>query len=99
MNSSVSVRQNADLLEAKYAEWCENPQSVEPTWAAFFEGFELGSAQLKRKEEAPVTSGAPATDGATVDLAILRYKTDKVKRPSGGQFKAGATNTGGGPQQ
>jgi hypothetical protein len=34
---------------------------VEPTWAAFFEGFELGSAQLKRKEEA-ATSGVAAGD-------------------------------------
>ena len=80
MNSSVSVRQNADLLEAKYAEWCENPQSVEPTWAAFFEGFELGSAQLKRKEEAPVTSGAPSTDADTaffgrVTSLIYNYRT------------------------
>ena len=80
MNSSVSVRQNADLLEAKYAEWCENPQSVEPTWAAFFEGFELGSAQLKRKEEAAVTSGAPATDVDTaffgrVTSLIYNYRT------------------------
>ncbi|MEO5713015.1 MAG: 2-oxoglutarate dehydrogenase E1 component [Luteolibacter sp.] len=83
MNSSVSVRQNADLLEAKYAQWCENPQSVEPTWAAFFEGFELGSAQLKRKEEAGAAaapSGPPSADSDTafygrVTSLIYNYRT------------------------
>ena len=81
MNSSVSPRQNADLLETEYAKWCEDPKSVEPTWAAFFEGFELGAAQLKRKEEAAATgSTAPASDadlaffGKVVSL-IYNYRT------------------------
>lgn len=52
MNSSVSARLNADLLDEKYAQWCEDPQSVEQTWSAFFEGFELGVAQLKQKSGA-----------------------------------------------
>ncbi|MBK1816644.1 2-oxoglutarate dehydrogenase E1 component [Luteolibacter yonseiensis] len=59
MNSSVSPRQNAELLEEKYSQWCEDPRSVDATWAAFFEGFELGSAQVKKKEEA-AASGTPA---------------------------------------
>ena len=42
MNSSVSARLNADLLDEKYAQWCEDPKSVETTWSSFFEGFELG---------------------------------------------------------
>jgi 2-oxoglutarate dehydrogenase E1 component len=78
MNSSVSARQNADLMEAKYAQWCEDPRSVEPTWSAFFEGFELGSAQLKRKEEA--AAAAPAMEGDTsfygkVTSLIYNYRT------------------------
>ncbi len=64
MNSSVAARQNADLLDEKYAQWCANPQSVGETWAAFFEGFELGNAQPKpsRTEAAAATavSDAPA---------------------------------------
>lgn len=79
MNSSVSARQNSDIMEAKYAQWCEAPNSVEPTWAAFFEGFELGSAQLKRKEEA-ATSGVAAGDMDTafygrVTSLIYNYRT------------------------
>ncbi|MFK7849910.1 MAG: 2-oxoglutarate dehydrogenase E1 component [Akkermansiaceae bacterium] len=49
MNSSVSARLNADLLDEKYAQWCEDPKSVETTWSSFFEGFELGVAQSKKK--------------------------------------------------
>lgn len=51
MNSSVSARLNADLLDEKYAQWKEDPRSVEPTWSAFFEGFELGAAQPPPKSK------------------------------------------------
>ena len=52
MKSSVSARFNAELLDQKYDQWCEDPQSVEADWSAFFEGFELGNAQLKKREAA-----------------------------------------------
>jgi 2-oxoglutarate dehydrogenase E1 component len=72
MNSSVSPRLNADLLDAKYAQWCEDPRSVEPTWSAFFEGFELGAAQAKRREE--TASSAPAaTPGTASDSDLAFY--------------------------
>ena len=83
MNSSVSARQNADLLEAKYAQWCEDPRSVEETWSAFFEGFELGCAQPKREGEPSAevaTSAGPCKDndlvffGRVVAL-IYNYRT------------------------
>ncbi len=81
MNSSVSPRQNADLLEEKYSQWCEDRNSVDATWSAFFEGFELGSAQVKRKEEAAATGvPAPASDadlaffGKVVSL-VYNYRT------------------------
>ncbi|MCP5531989.1 MAG: 2-oxoglutarate dehydrogenase E1 component [Akkermansiaceae bacterium] len=63
MNSSVAARQNADLLEEKYSQWCEDPRSVGETWAAFFEGFELGVAQLKKRGEE--TAAAPAETAKT----------------------------------
>jgi 2-oxoglutarate dehydrogenase E1 component len=73
MNSSVSARLNADLLDDKYAQWCEDARSVEPTWAAFFEGFELGAAQAKRKEDAAAAApaSAPSASGSSdADLAF-----------------------------
>ena len=73
MNSSVSARQNADLMEAQYALWCEDPRSVEETWSAFFEGFELGMAQLKRREEAEATTAAAVTTQAPASEADLAF--------------------------
>ncbi|MBK1827700.1 2-oxoglutarate dehydrogenase E1 component [Haloferula rosea] len=64
MKSSVSARLNADILEEKYAQWSKDPQSVEPTWGAFFEGFELGVAQPKKQAESPAKSAAPAPEGS-----------------------------------
>ena len=34
---------NADVLEASYQAWLGDPNSVDPTWRAFFQGFTLGS--------------------------------------------------------
>lgn len=81
MNSSVSARLNSDLLEEKYALWCEDPRSVEGTWSAFFEGFELGVSQAKTKSTPSAEAGAeavPALDlefnGKVVGL-IYNYRT------------------------
>ena len=73
MKSSVSARLNADLLEQQYALWCADPRSVDPTWSAFFEGFELGVAQLKPRggETAAAPSAAPAVSSSSeTDLAF-----------------------------
>ncbi len=71
MNSSVSPRQNTEILESKYAEWCEDPKSVDGTWAAFFEGFELGSAQVQCKEEAGAAAVGTPTSSSDADLAFF----------------------------
>jgi 2-oxoglutarate dehydrogenase E1 component len=45
MNSlNVSANANAALIEAAYEAWQQNPDSVDPTWRAFFQGFTLGSS-------------------------------------------------------
>ncbi|QJE98488.1 2-oxoglutarate dehydrogenase E1 component [Luteolibacter luteus] len=71
MKSSVSARFNADLLEEQYALWCADSRSVDPTWAAFFEGFELGVAQTKPRggagESAPVAQAAAAPAATEAD--------------------------------
>ena len=60
MNSSVSSRLSAGLLEQKYEAWLDDPTSVEATWASFFEGFELGAAQTKQEAEGAKGAGAAA---------------------------------------
>jgi 2-oxoglutarate dehydrogenase E1 component len=53
---SVACAEHADLLESLYEQWRMDPESVEPLWASFFEGFELGCQQAP----APRTSLSPA---------------------------------------
>ena len=71
MKSSVSARLNADILEENYARWSEDPGSVDGTWAAFFEGFELGAAQPKPRGAAATAS--PAQGGQVADGDLTFY--------------------------
>jgi 2-oxoglutarate dehydrogenase E1 component len=34
---------NSDVIETAYRTWLENPESIDPTWRAFFQGFALGA--------------------------------------------------------
>ncbi|MET0261273.1 MAG: 2-oxoglutarate dehydrogenase E1 component, partial [Rariglobus sp.] len=44
MNSlSLPTRANSEAIELAYNAWLNNPDSVDPTWRAFFQGFALGS--------------------------------------------------------
>src|ERR1700691_1162323 len=44
MNSlTLPTPYNADVIEAMYRTWLDNPDAVDPTWRAFFQGFSLGS--------------------------------------------------------
>jgi 2-oxoglutarate dehydrogenase E1 component len=40
---TLSTNANAAAIEAAYDAWLNNPDSVDPTWRAFFQGFSLGS--------------------------------------------------------
>ncbi len=78
MSSSVSARLNADLLDEKYAQWKEDKKSVEPTWSAFFEGFELGMTQPKPKKSGAAvaeTGGLPMAVRARVVSAVYAFRT------------------------
>jgi 2-oxoglutarate dehydrogenase E1 component len=41
--TTLPIRANADVIEAAYRLWLDNPDGVDPTWRAFFQGFSLGS--------------------------------------------------------
>ncbi len=41
--TTLPVRANADVIEATYRLWLDNPDGVDPTWRAFFQGFSLGN--------------------------------------------------------
>ncbi|MES2696569.1 MAG: thiamine pyrophosphate-dependent enzyme, partial [Verrucomicrobiota bacterium] len=42
-SSSLPTHANAAVIEATYEAWQNDPNSVDPTWRAFFQGFALGS--------------------------------------------------------
>ena len=76
MTPSASPRLNVDLLEENYTAWQNDPSSVGETWAAFFEGFELGSAQLKSKAVTGPQAKGPAPVPSTSDEELsIRGKT------------------------
>jgi 2-oxoglutarate dehydrogenase E1 component len=63
MNSiTLPTRANADVIEAMYRVWLDNPDGVDPTWRAFFQGFSLGSS-----------GGTPGglLDGSAVGVPII----------------------------
>jgi 2-oxoglutarate dehydrogenase E1 component len=61
MRTSIAARANLELIDQNYQRWQEDPASVDPSWAAFFEGFELGNL--------PQRNGAPA---AAAPRAVVR---------------------------
>jgi len=60
--AALPTRANADLIEEYYLRWLENPDSVDPTWRAFFQGFTLGlSGQV------PVLAGSASAAPVLID--------------------------------
>src|SRR5687768_2162337 len=78
MATSFANRFNADLLDQNYERWRKDPASVDPTWSAFFEGFELGSVQSKNGAAAAQKGATtPAGDPlqTRIDGLVYAYRT------------------------
>src|SRR3954467_12361010 len=79
MHPLFATRANLDLLEENYQRWQENPESLDPSWLAFFEGFELGDLKL-RNGAAAMAAAAPVETGdqplqTRVDGLVYAYRT------------------------
>jgi 2-oxoglutarate dehydrogenase E1 component len=77
MHPLFATRANLDLLEENYQRWQENPESLDPSWLAFFEGFELGDLKLRNGAAA---MAAPAEVGeqplqTRIDGLVYAYRT------------------------
>ena len=69
MRTSLVNAFNAGLLDENYERWQKDPASVDSTWSAFFEGFELGATGTKNG--APAKAGTVAAPGAeTAELPL-----------------------------
>ncbi len=77
-----ATRLNSDLLENNYVQWKENPKAVDPEWSAFFEGFELGTAQPPKRNGAgliaPEPRGAAVVDRPPAAAADLQTRIDSL---------------------
>jgi len=79
MKSSVSARLNADLLDEKFEQWCDDPRSVDATWSAFFEGFELGNTQAKQRGNIATQAAPAASNNGTVGSVDEHHLTFRGK--------------------
>src|SRR5436853_4714845 len=77
MRTTIAARANLDLIDQNYQRWQKDPGSVDPSWAAFFEGFELGN--LPQKNGAPVAAPQKVTRESPlqtrIDGLVYAYRT------------------------
>jgi 2-oxoglutarate dehydrogenase E1 component len=77
MRTSYLNDWNADLLDEYHQRWKRDPASVDSTWSAFFEGFELGLAPTRngnRALEAPPLEGMDAQLRNRIDGLVNNYR-------------------------
>src|SRR5712692_6078703 len=58
MRTTIAARANLELIDENYRRWQENPASVDPSWSAFFEGFELGNLPQRNGAAVAAAPGA-----------------------------------------
>ena len=78
MRTTLGARANLELIDQNYQRWQQDPASVDPSWAAFFEGFELGNLPQKNgaaDAAAPrqVTRESPLQ--TRIDGLVYAYRT------------------------
>jgi 2-oxoglutarate dehydrogenase E1 component len=78
--STFTARWSEELIDDNYERWRSNPQSVDPDWAAFFEGFELGFAKSEENGETVTAEPTPGTlpDSSLqtrVEALVYAYRT------------------------
>lgn len=70
-NLSVANRWNADLIDQQYDQWLSNPDSLEPEWRAFFEGYELAQTTTTGATTDSDTSFATGTSDSIVQSRVI----------------------------
>ncbi len=77
MAISFATQFNAELIDQNYERWRKDPASVDATWGAFFEGFELGSVVPKNGAAAQKNGadGAEVPLQTRVDGLVYAYRT------------------------
>jgi 2-oxoglutarate dehydrogenase E1 component len=74
MRISMAARANLGLLEENYRRWQKDPRSVDSGWAAFFEGFELGSLPQRNGAAKPAEQRESPLQ-TRIDGLVYAYRT------------------------
>jgi 2-oxoglutarate dehydrogenase E1 component len=77
MRTSYLNDWNADLLDEYHQRWKRDPASVDSTWSAFFEGFELGLAPTRNGKgttEVPAATAVDAQLRNRIDSLVNNYR-------------------------
>lgn len=72
-NPTFATRWNADIIDEKYTQWLDMPESLDAQWRAFFEGFELAGSAKTANGQHPLASSLGAESGIT-DRAIKQSR-------------------------
>jgi 2-oxoglutarate dehydrogenase E1 component len=77
MRTSYLNDWNADLLDEYHQRWKKDPASVDATWSAFFEGFELGNSPNRNGHKTATAPYALSVDAELqnrVDALVTNYR-------------------------
>ena len=78
MRTSIAARANLELIDQNYQRWQENPASVDPSWVAFFEGFELGNLPQRNGAATAAMPRAAVRESplqTRIDGLVYAYRT------------------------
>src|SRR5438128_164009 len=67
---------NVQLIDHNYEAWRRDPASVDNTWAAFFEGFELGNTTSKNGSVNGAAAATTPDMGSASGDAPLQTRVD-----------------------
>ena len=71
MRTSLVNAFNAGLLDETYERWQRDPASVDATWSAFFEGFELGASPAAKAKPAPAAPAAEQPETGELPIPAI----------------------------
>ena len=78
MRPSFAIRGNLDLIDDNYRRWEKDPESVDSSWRAFFEGFELGNTPQRNGAAVAAPPRAEAGESplqTRIDGLVYAYRT------------------------
>ena len=68
---------HTEFFAQLYDEYLENPDSVEPSWRSFFQGFDFGMQTYNDENEAPAQQLANYATSGNVDVSQISEKLQK----------------------